>query len=82
MCERLSYELVHATAVLGVRKLFCSPSCSSNPLCCFLWRQENLKQPQAYQKTAYYPTTYSVHVDQQTKDYVIALTGLTKHDAS
>ena len=44
--------------------------------------QESLKQPQAYQKTAYYPTTYDVHVDQQTKDYVIALTGLTMHDAS
>jgi hypothetical protein len=29
-----------------------------------------------------YPTTYAVHVDQQTKDYVIALTGLTMHDAS
>ena len=44
--------------------------------------QESLKQPQAYQKAAYYPTTYDVHVDQQTKDYVIALTGLTMRDAS
>jgi Domain of unknown function (DUF5602) len=44
--------------------------------------QESLKQPQAYQKTAYYPTAYDVHVDQQTKDYVIALTGLTMRQAS
>ena len=44
--------------------------------------QESLKQPQAYQKTAYYPTGYAVHVDQQTKDYVIALTGLTMREAA
>jgi hypothetical protein len=44
--------------------------------------QGNLKQPQAYQQTAYYPTTYSVHVDPQTRDYVIALTGLTPRQAS
>jgi hypothetical protein len=44
--------------------------------------QESLKQPQAYQKTAYYPTTYAVHVDQQTKDYVITLAGLTMRQAS
>lgn len=44
--------------------------------------QGSLKQPQAYQKTAYYPTTYSVHVDQQTKDYVITLGGLTMRQAS
>jgi hypothetical protein len=43
---------------------------------------ESLKQPQAYQKSAYYPTTYDIHVDQQTKDYVIALTGLTMRQAS
>ncbi len=44
--------------------------------------QENLKQPQAFQKTAYYPTGYSVHVDEPTGDYVIALTGLTMQQAS
>jgi Domain of unknown function (DUF5602) len=43
---------------------------------------ESLKQPQAYQKSAYYPTTYDIYVDQQTKDYVIALTGLTMRQAS
>ena len=44
--------------------------------------QENLKQTQAYQKSAYYPTTYAVNVDQQSKDYVIALTGLTPRQAA
>jgi hypothetical protein len=44
--------------------------------------QGDLKQPQAYQQTAAYPTTYSIHVDPQTKDYVIALTGLTPRQAS
>jgi hypothetical protein len=44
--------------------------------------QGDLKQPQAYQQTATYPTTYSIHVDPQTKDYVIALTGLTPRQAS
>jgi len=44
--------------------------------------QASLKQPQAYQKTASYPTSYNVHVDPQTKDYVIALTGLTQRQAS
>jgi Domain of unknown function (DUF5602) len=41
-----------------------------------------LKQPQAYQKSAYYPTAYAVHVDQPTKDYVISLTDLTMRSAS
>ena len=44
--------------------------------------QGNLKQPQAYQMTAFYPTTYGIHVDPQTKDYLIALTGLTSRRAS
>jgi Domain of unknown function (DUF5602) len=43
---------------------------------------ESLKQPQAYQKSAYYPTAYDIHVDEQTKDYVIALNGLTMRRAS
>jgi hypothetical protein len=44
--------------------------------------QQQLKQPQAYQKTGYYPTDYAVHVDDQTKDYVISLGGLTMRTAS
>jgi Domain of unknown function (DUF5602) len=44
--------------------------------------EQALKQPQAYQKTGYYPTTYAVHVDQQSKEYVISLAGLTMRNAS
>lgn len=44
--------------------------------------QEDLKLPQAYQKSAYYPTNYGVHVDEQTKDYVISLAGLTMRTAA
>jgi hypothetical protein len=41
-----------------------------------------IKQPQAYQKNAYYPTTYSVHYDDQAKEYAISLGGLTMLHAS
>ena len=41
-----------------------------------------LKLPQAYQKAAYYPTTYGVHVDGQSKDYLISLGGMTMREAS
>jgi Domain of unknown function (DUF5602) len=44
--------------------------------------EQALKQPQAYQKSAYYPTAYAVHVDRPTKDYVISLTGLAMRNAS
>jgi hypothetical protein len=44
--------------------------------------EQALKQPLAYQKTDYYPTTYAVHVDEQTADYVITLGGLTMRSAS
>jgi hypothetical protein len=44
--------------------------------------EEPLKQPEAYQKSAYYPTTYTVSIDEQSQDYVISLTGLTMREAS
>jgi hypothetical protein len=44
--------------------------------------EQPLKQPQAYQKSAYYPTTYTVRVDEQSQDYVIGLTGMTMRQAS
>jgi uncharacterized protein len=44
--------------------------------------QQPLKLPQAYQKAAYYPTAYGVHVDEQSKDYVISLAGMTMREAS
>jgi hypothetical protein len=44
--------------------------------------EQTLKQPQAYQKTGYFPTTYTVHRDEQTKDYVISLAGMTMRNSS
>ena len=44
--------------------------------------EQPLKQPQAYQKSAYYPTSYTVDVDEQTQEYVVSLTGLTMRHAS
>jgi hypothetical protein len=44
--------------------------------------EQPLKQPQAYQMTAYYPTTYALRVDEQTEEYVISLAGMTARTAS
>ncbi len=44
--------------------------------------EQPLKLPQAYQKSAYYPTTYGVRVDEQSKDYIISLAGMTMREAS
>jgi len=44
--------------------------------------QQALKQPQAYQKTGYYPTNYSVRFDEQAKEYVVTLAGMTRREAS
>jgi hypothetical protein len=44
--------------------------------------QEKVKQPQAYQKNAYYPTAYSVHYDDQAKEYSVTLGGMTMRHAS
>ena len=44
--------------------------------------EQPLKQPQAYQLTAYYPTTYGIRVDEQTEEYVISLGGMTARTAS
>ncbi len=41
-----------------------------------------VKQPAAYQRTSYYPTTYSVRYDDTAKEYVIFLGGLTMRQAS
>jgi hypothetical protein len=44
--------------------------------------REEIKQPQAYQKNAYYPTTYNVRYDDQAKEYAISLGGMTMRNAS
>ncbi|UYF93871.1 DUF5602 domain-containing protein [Rhodococcus aetherivorans] len=43
---------------------------------------EPVKQPEAYQQSAYYPTTYSVSFDDQAQEYVVELGGLTMREES
>lgn len=43
---------------------------------------KDIKQPQAYQRTGYFPTTYSVRYDDATKEYLISLGGMTMHHQS
>lgn len=44
--------------------------------------REVLKQPSSYRRTGYYPTVYTVDFDEQTDEYVVALSGLTMREAS
>ena len=44
--------------------------------------EQPLKLPEAYQEDGYYPTTYAVHVDQGTDEYVVSLAGLTMREAA
>jgi hypothetical protein len=44
--------------------------------------QENIKQPQAYQRSGYFPTTYNVRYDDQAKEYWISLGGMVMRQAS
>ncbi|MFE3291407.1 DUF5602 domain-containing protein [Rhodococcus sp. NPDC059234] len=44
--------------------------------------REDVKQPASYQSTGYYPTVYTVRFDEQAREYVIALGGLTMRQAS
>ena len=43
---------------------------------------KDIKQPQAYQRSGYFPTTYSVRYDDQAKEYSISLGGMTMRQAS
>jgi hypothetical protein len=44
--------------------------------------EQALKLPEAYQKSAYYPTTYGVSFDNQANEYVISLRGMTMREAT
>jgi hypothetical protein len=44
--------------------------------------QEDIKQPKVYQKSGYFPTTYSVRYDDEAKEYSISLGGMTMRHAS
>ncbi len=39
---------------------------------------EQLKLPQAYQKSGYYPTTYTVRYNASTKEYMVTLGNMVK----
>lgn len=41
---------------------------------------ETIKQPDAYQKPGYYPTSYSVRSDPVRKEYTVELEGLTRRE--
>ncbi|WP_043649074.1 DUF5602 domain-containing protein [Nocardia thailandica] len=41
-----------------------------------------IAQPQAYQHTGRYPTTYAITFDDQSKEYVVTLGGMTERTAS
>ncbi|HET9255249.1 MAG TPA: DUF5602 domain-containing protein [Pseudonocardiaceae bacterium] len=43
---------------------------------------KDLKQPQAYQRSGYFPTNHSVHYDDQAKEYSISLGGMIMRHAS
>lgn len=45
-------------------------------------REQQLKQPESWQRTTYYPTTYRVQTDPTNGDYVISLGGMTMRTAS
>ncbi|WP_068276171.1 DUF5602 domain-containing protein [Aldersonia kunmingensis] len=43
---------------------------------------EQIKQPESYQKSGLYPQTYYINFDEETQEYVIGLGGLTAQTAS
>ena len=44
--------------------------------------EQPLKLPQAYQKNGYYPTKYAVSFDEQAKEYVVSVGGMSMRTAS
>lgn len=43
---------------------------------------EKIEQPQAYQRSGYFPTTYNIRFDDVTKEYVIELGGMQMRNAA
>lgn len=79
---KYNFQQIIISGVWDGRYTFTEPMITREWLLTQPTLQGNLKQPQAYQQTADYPTTYSIHVDPPTKDYVIALAGMTPRQAS
>jgi Domain of unknown function (DUF5602) len=76
------FEQIIINGTWDGRHIFTEPMVTREWLLTAPNSQQALKLPQMYQQAAYYPTTYGVHVDEQTKDYVISLGGMTMRAAS
>ena len=76
------FEQIVINGVWDGRYTFIEPMITRDWLLTNPSSEQQLKQPQAYQKTAYYPTTYAVHVDEPSKDYTISLAGMSMRQAT
>ena len=72
-----NFEQIIINGTWDGRYIFIEPMITREWLLTAPNSQQALKLPQAYQHAGYYPTTYGVHVDEQTKEYVISLGGMT-----
>ncbi|OLT04907.1 hypothetical protein BJF90_20760 [Pseudonocardia sp. CNS-004] len=77
-----NFEQIVINGTWDGRHIFTEPMITREWLLTAPNSQQALKLPEAYQQAGYYPTTYGVHVDEQTKDYVISLGGMTMRAAS
>jgi hypothetical protein len=64
------------------RYIFVEPMVTRDWLLTRQTSQQPLKLPQAYQRSALYPTTYGVSFDQQANEYVVSLGGMTMREAT
>ena len=77
-----NFEQIIINGVWDGRHTFIEPMITRDWLLTNPTSEQPLKLPQAYQKTGYYPTTYAVHIDQQSKDYLISLAGMSMRQAT
>ncbi|WP_346764682.1 DUF5602 domain-containing protein [Rhodococcus sp. HNM0569] len=63
------------------RHIFIEPMFTRDWLLTHPSHEETLPQPQAYQASGHYPTTFSVDWDADAQQYVVELGGLAYHDA-
>jgi hypothetical protein len=76
------FEQIIINGVWDGRYTFIEPMITRDWLLTNPTSEQQLKQPQAYQKNGYYPTTYVVRVDEQSKDYLISLAGMSMRQAT
>ena len=77
-----NFEQIIINGVWDGRHTFIEPMITRDWLLTNPTSEQPLKLPQAYQKTGYYPTTYAVHIDQQSRDYLISLAGMSMRQAT